>query len=91
MIISDVINHFQSEKMIFHEVILSLLREGGGTSMYVLPRLEYSWAKTFYTPKSKSKGTYQKNKDFGRKLGLVKRDISRSRSRKFLGILKQVY
>ena len=42
----------------------------------IAPRLEYSWAKTLYTPKSKSKGRCQKNKGFGRNLRLAKREIS---------------
>ena len=42
---------------------------------YFVARLEYSWAKTCYIEKSKSKGTSQKNMGFGRKLSLAKREI----------------
>ena len=60
---------------------------------HVLTRLEYSWAKTLYTPKSKSKGRCPKNKGFGRNSRLAKREISSGgrgggSPRKILGILK---
>ena len=60
MLISD---DFQSERISIQTIVTV-----PAPYNVVQSRLEYSWAKTFYIEKSRSKGTYPKNKGFGRKL-----------------------